>query len=113
MASSVTAFQLYTFFNVTENTNSAPTGVGAPIVFQEMNQSLNPTVAYFAIYRQSLGSTLSPDFTAAQGTNGTINASGMRLMAICVVNPSTSTADVNIAAGAANPYALPQPITVK
>jgi hypothetical protein len=65
------------------------------------------------VYKQALGSPLSPDFTAAQGTNGNIDATGKRLMGICVVSNQSNTAAVNIATGATNGYLLPQPITVK
>jgi len=113
MAASVTTFQLLTFFNVTESTGGSPAGITAPSVFQEMNQSINPAATHFSVYKQALGSTLSPDFTAAQGTNGNINATNKRLLGICIVSAATNTADVNIATGATNGYPLPQPIKVK
>ena len=77
------------------------------------NSGTSPAPALFSVYKQALAATLTVDFTSAQGSNGNVNATGKRLLGILVTSPAASTADVNIATGASNGYALPQPIKVK
>ncbi len=119
MAASVTSLQLFMSCAIVENTGGGPPGIPVLSTFRDFDQSLNlnsgtsPAPALFAVYKQSLGSTLSPDFTSAQGSNGNVNATGKRLLGMLVTNPATATADVNIATGATNGYALPQPVKVK
>lgn len=119
MSASITALQWFLNLNITENTGGGPAGIPVFSTFDSLNQSLNlssttnPYPQKFSIYQQALITTLTPNFTSAQGTNGNINATGLRLLGIVVVNPAASTADVTIATGAANGYSLPQTITVK
>lgn len=119
MAASITQLLLLTQFQVTENPGSEPSGVPLSSLFQGLDQlaQLTPTstppVSMFGIYATTIsGGTYTIDVTSLQGSNGTLNANGKRLVALAVANPSTSAGYVQIATGASNGYALPQPVKV-
>jgi len=115
MAAAVTQLQIITQFHVSENPGSQPAGVGLTSEFVEMDQLENltpastPAAALFAIYKTTIASSgYTIDTTAAQGTNGNINANGKKLNHLVVKNPSASAGDVTIKTSVgANPYTIP------
>lgn len=120
MSAAISNLLLLSQFQVTENPGSAPSGVALTSLFQELDQfkQLSPTstppVSQFGIYKTTIsGGGYTIDVTSLQGSNGTLNANGKKLVAVCVANPAASAGDVNIATGASNGYALAQPIKVK
>jgi len=120
MSASISQCLLLSQFQIIENPGSAPSGVALTSLFQELDQlkQLSPTstpaASVFGIYKTLIsGGGYTIDVTSLQGSNGTLNANGKKLVAVCVANPATSTGDVNLATGASNGYALAQPVKVK
>ncbi|HEY4309844.1 MAG TPA: hypothetical protein VGN12_10370 [Pirellulales bacterium] len=120
MAASITNLLLLTQFQVAENPGSQPAGVTLLSTFNDLDQLLQltpttaPPVSMFGVYKTTISSGgYTIDATSLQGTNGSLNATGKKLVAISVKNPTASVGDVNIATGAVNGYAIPQPVKVK
>jgi hypothetical protein len=120
MSASVTALRLILQFQVDENPGSAPAGVALLSTFKELDTSLflnsssTPAPSLFSVYKTLIsGGGYTIDTTAAQGTNGTVNANGKKLIGLVINNPSASAGDAQVATGATNGYSLPQPIKVK
>lgn len=120
MAASVLQAQLLSWFKIFEATGGAPSGVNSPSAFEDLDQFLQldgtttPAVALFSVYKPTIsGGGFTIDLTAAQGSNGNINATGKKLLAVQVANPAGSAGDVTISTGASNGYALAQPVKVK
>lgn len=120
MSASVTQLLLLAQFQVTENPGSAPAGVALSSLFKELDQfqqltpSSTPPVSLFGIYKTTIsGGTYTVDVTSLQGSNGTLNATAKKLVAIAIANPVGSAGDVNVATGASNGYTIPQPLKVK
>lgn len=122
-APSVASVQILSWFNITENTGSAPTNVTIQSTFNELNQTLNlnsgttPAPTVLGLYKTSLSGIVHVDFTAVtDSANGTIDCSsggGKKLIALAVNNPSASAHAVSIATGGTNGYALPSTYTTQ
>jgi hypothetical protein len=104
--------------SVRENVATAPAGVDAVCSFSEHTgtitlDSITPTVppAQKLVTRETaLNSgnsyTYNIDLTGADGTQGIVDCSGMRVQIISIVNPSTSVGNVTMDAGASNGYEI-------
>jgi len=119
MSASVIRAYLLSWFRVDETTGGAPSGVNSPSHFEDLDQLFDlsslttPNPTLFAVYKTLIsGGGYNIDLTAAQGTNGNIDATGKKLLAVCIFNPAASAGFVQIATGGSNGYTLPQPIKV-
>ncbi|HEY1600767.1 MAG TPA: hypothetical protein VGG64_14255 [Pirellulales bacterium] len=120
MAAAVKALRCLLQFDIDEDPGSEPAGITLLSTFKGLDQQLflGPTSAIvpalFSIYNTLIsGGGYTIDTTAAQGTNGTINANGKKLLGVVISNPAASAGDVQIATGGSNGYVLPQPVKVK
>jgi hypothetical protein len=119
MSSTVTRAQLIFGFTAVEDHGGAPSGVVIDSPFTAFNATLallpttTPPVALLAVYKTTIaGGGYTIDLSAAQGSNGTIDATGKRVQALRVSNPSGSTGDVTVATGASNGISLPSSVVV-
>lgn len=119
MASTVLRARLDFGFSVTEDHGGAPSGLAIESPFTLFTDSLpmlptdTPPAALLSLYKSTIsGGGYTIDLTAAQGSNGNVNASGKRIQAIRASNPSASTGNVTIATGASNGRAIPASIVV-
>jgi hypothetical protein len=120
MSASITNLLLLTQFQVTENPGSGPSGVQLTSFFNEVDQLVRlsptstPAATLFGVYKTAIsGSGYTIDATSLQGSNGLLNATGKKLVAIALAHPAASAGDVSVSTGATNGYALPATLTCK
>ena len=114
MPASVKNATLSALFDISEDPGSAPSGLTYRPVFNLFNQRValddtatTPTAKKLAVYQTTISGGLTDiDLTAAQGTNGNVDGTGLKVIGILVFNPTASMGNVTLAAGATNPYAL-------
>jgi len=114
MSASVIRAYLLAWFRVDETTGGAPSGVNSPSHFEDLDQLLDlsspttPNPTLFSVYKTAISSGgYTIDLTAAQGSNGNVDATGKKLLGVMIFNPAASAGFVQLATGGSNGYTIP------
>lgn len=111
MAAAITSLEFILRFHVLENPGDQPSGVTLQSTYAALDQFFTTTpsdtipAALAAIYKTLFSGDTVIDLTAAQGSNGNINANGKKLRWV-VVNNQANANSMTVQTGDTNGYTM-------
>jgi hypothetical protein len=110
----VSSAQLKLSTSVTENLTGVPAASSALLTSDQFKRSISldpgttPPCTLLSSYKQAIagGGTMDVDLTAAQGSQGNVNGTGLKLRWLYISVPTTALAAVVVGAAVSNGLAL-------